>query len=56
MPKNDALEIMGSPDEKYLSYHNTDSVYFYEPPILSSDGIEIYINTNGNVSAIVLPH
>lgn len=54
MSRDQVLEIMGSPDEVYISYYNTDSVYFYEPPLLSSDGIEIFINNEGTVSTMVL--
>ena len=54
MSKTKVLEIMGEPDDIYLSYYNSDSIYFYEPPLLSSDGIEISINKDGKVSTIVL--
>lgn len=54
MSKGQVLEIMGNPDEAYVSYYNIDSVYFYEPPLLSSDGIEIFIDKEGHVSAVVL--
>ncbi len=54
MSRIKVLEIMGDPDDVYLSYYNSDSIYFYEPPLLSSDGIEISIDKDGKVSALVL--
>ena len=54
MPKLKVLEIMGDPDHIYLSSYNSDSIYFYNPPFFSSDGIEIGFDKNEKVSSVVL--
>ncbi len=47
MNKKAMLEFMGEPDDTYPSYYdNKDTIYFYEPPFMASDGIEIYIGDN----------
>ena len=45
MNVKEVLQIMGEPDSIYTSYYNDeDFVYYYVPPIMASDGIEIHIN------------
>lgn len=45
MSKSDMINIMGDPNDIYRCYENSiDTIYFYEPPFFSSDGIEVVIS------------
>ena len=47
MNRETMLEFMGALNNTYPSYYdNNDTIYFYEPPFMASDGIEIYIGDN----------
>jgi outer membrane protein assembly factor BamE (lipoprotein component of BamABCDE complex) len=53
MAKADVIEIMGKPRSTHLSFINqVDSVYFYLPPIGSSEGIYIQFDSIGFVNEI----
>lgn len=47
MSKEEILGIMGNPDAKFMM--ESDSVYFYKPPPLTSEGIEIYFDSNDQI-------
>jgi hypothetical protein len=45
--KDKMIEIMGKPEDIYTSYFDSkDTIYYYEPFFIASDGIEIYIGDN----------
>lgn len=47
-------EIMGEPDEEYMSYGDQSvRVLFYRPPFAASAGIEIYIDEEEKVKKII---
>ena len=49
MPKQEAINIMGEPDNKRISFHNeVDSLYYYEPPFGASSGIYIQFDSKTN--------
>lgn len=55
MPEIEVIKIMGEPDKKLPAYLNKEqTIFYYEPPFASSDGIEIYIDTNKRVDRITL--
>lgn len=57
MEKEQVVEIMGEPDSVYTSYYNNkDIVYYYRPPIMASDGIEIHIDDSTNKVRTVVPY
>jgi len=54
MGKNDVLEIMGTPDNRRISFLNSiDSMYYYEPPFGASEGIYIQFDSSNTVNKIV---
>jgi hypothetical protein len=43
MSSEEVLEIMGPPKKVLRSYFaDSDSLYFYQPPLMASNGIEIF--------------
>jgi len=60
MSKQEAIQIMGEPDDKRISSYispcnKVDSMYYYEPPFGASDGIYIQFDSNtSKVNGIVL--
>lgn len=56
MRKSEVIEIMGVPSSRYKSYYNIgDSVWFYTPPVMASDGIEIHINNKSERVSTIVP-
>ncbi len=54
MSKEAVIEIMGKPKNKRLSFLNSiDSMYYYEPPFGSSEGIHIQFDSIGIVTKVV---
>jgi outer membrane protein assembly factor BamE (lipoprotein component of BamABCDE complex) len=52
MNTEQVLEIMGPPKRTLKSYFaDSDSLYFYQPPFMASDGIEIFFK-RGRVNRI----
>ena len=56
MSKQEVIQIMGNPDDKQISYHNSvDTMYYYEPPFAASEGIYIQFDfSTGKVNKILL--
>jgi hypothetical protein len=53
MSTQEVIEIMGLPEEVLKSYvADSDSLYFYQPPIMASDGIQIFFY-KGRVNRVV---
>ena len=54
MSKAQAVEIMGKPKNKRLSFLNSiDSMYYYEPPFGASEGICIQFDSAGIVNKVI---
>ena len=54
MDKNEVLKIMGTPDNRRISFLNSiDSMYYYEPPFGASEGIYIQFDSSNVVNKIV---
>ena len=45
---------MGIPNDKEISYlNNTDSMYFYMPPIGFSEGIYIHFDSTSHIKSFI---
>ena len=54
MDAKEVVKIMGHPKKSYNSYsEDAKTIYFYEPPFLSSSGIEIYLDKNYKVVRVI---
>lgn len=54
MSKDQVLILMGKPDEKEISYlNNTDSMYYYIPPLGYSEGIYIHFDSTFHVKSFI---
>lgn len=49
MTKHEVLNIMGQPNDSTISKKNPGlTIYYYSPPIMASDGIYLYVNSENN--------
>jgi hypothetical protein len=54
MKKEQVLSLMGIPNVKEISYlNNTDSMYFYMPPIGFSEGIYIHFDSTSHIKSFI---